>query len=321
MRCGTILVPTDFSENSLIALRFAAGFAKAFNSRIILLHVAEMPPEIVDLPDSPPSQARLLSGRRVLERGRAELDRARLQIPELEAVPVEVQMRAGAAAPEILLEAEEKSAALIILATHGRSGLSRLVLGSVTERIVRGAPCPVLSIRPPHLGPTAGGATRASDPVDVEQDIRRLLLPTDFSRASLTALDAAGELVERLHATLDLIYVMEDLANFPLISWEHAPGVTPDEFYANSARRARQRLCRLLKEDYPSVRVKNIFIGHGHPVMEVVNRAEEGQYDLVVLSAHGRSGVKRALLGSVAEKIVRKAPCAVLAVRGTTGAA
>lgn len=142
-----ILAPTDFSENSSQAIRYAAGLARKFGARLLLLHVvssdalediskAHMPPHPVD---------------RVYEDLTQEVHEqyAKHVSPEVrEGLEIETLVLHGAPFLEIVHAARLKEVDLIVMATHGRTGLSHALLGSVTEKVVRKAPCPVLSIRP-----------------------------------------------------------------------------------------------------------------------------------------------------------------------------
>jgi nucleotide-binding universal stress UspA family protein len=153
-----ILVPTDFSEHSHHALRFATDLAQKFGARLVLLHVvsdealimmskAHVPPYPVD---------------KVFEDLTAEVrEQYTGQVPKAvrKAVEAEILVLPGVAFLEIIRAARVKEADIIVMATHGRTGLSHALMGSVTEKVVRKAPCPVLSILPQGLeGQTARAA-------------------------------------------------------------------------------------------------------------------------------------------------------------------
>ncbi len=134
----TILHPTDFSERSRFALRLAGALARDYGARLILLHVA-VPPVVVYgegaiLPTPEEERDQLL----------AELEQ--LQVP---GVHVEHRLEEGDPVAEIVRVAEESRADLIVMGTHGRTGFGRLLMGSVAERTLRKAPCPVLTVRAP----------------------------------------------------------------------------------------------------------------------------------------------------------------------------
>jgi nucleotide-binding universal stress UspA family protein len=137
-----ILVPIDFSDNSKVALPYAVQYATQFGARIFLLYVVEPAPFLTDLRDVPTA----LSDKQVALMARTDLEAiAALEIDA--AVPVEQFVKLGKAYQEIVALAEEAKVDLIIMATHGYTGLKHTLLGSTTERVVHHAPCPVLVVR------------------------------------------------------------------------------------------------------------------------------------------------------------------------------
>lgn len=143
----SILFPTDFSDFSLYALDYAVSFAQQYGSKLILMHVVD-----VFLTD-PAYFAPYVPDRRVFEdfekNSRNRLGEiAKTKVPA--GIPVESLVTQGRAFVEIVRAARERAVDLIVIATHGRSGLSHAMFGSTAERVVRKAPCPVLSIRHPE---------------------------------------------------------------------------------------------------------------------------------------------------------------------------
>jgi nucleotide-binding universal stress UspA family protein len=144
-------------------------------------------------------------------------------------------------------------------------------------------------------------------------ELRRILVPTDFSKHSDVALTYAAALGEKFAAELYLLHVVQDLALFIPDAVAVAPPVAPpvEEFLA-AAREALGRVCKtsLLEglRIHPEVR-------EGTPFYEIIRFAKETDIDLVVMGTHGHTGLTHVLLGSVTEKVVRKAPCPVLTVR------
>jgi universal stress protein A len=137
-----ILVPTDFSKPSLKALRYAVRFAEQSGAAIFLVYVLEQPAFMHDLESFPVAlpEAELVKGAR-----EKLLSLAAAEIEEL--VPVKVQVRVGKPFREIAALARQTDTDLIVIATHGRTGLNRMLLGSTAELVVRHAPCPVLVVR------------------------------------------------------------------------------------------------------------------------------------------------------------------------------
>lgn len=143
-----ILVPTDFSEHSANALRYAAAFARRFSAELYLLHVfqdlAVSGPEAVAV--GPPIVAPI---EQFLDSARKSLDRL-VEDAHLQQLTVHREVRPGTPFDEIVGMAKEKDIDLIVMGTHGRGWLAHVLLGSVTEKVVRKAPCPVLTVRHPE---------------------------------------------------------------------------------------------------------------------------------------------------------------------------
>lgn len=144
--------------------------------------------------------------------------------------------------------------------------------------------------------------------------IKRILFPTDFSEFAKPAQDYASALAEQYHAELHVLYVLQDIA---LVMPEPGmmmsmPALNLDEVQ-ESAERA---LASIIDPQWPQEKVVRA-TRRGAPYVEIVRYAADKQIDLIVMGTHGRSGLPHVLLGSVAEKVVRKAPCPVLTVRPT----
>src|SRR5919199_1249689 len=144
-------------------------------------------------------------------------------------------------------------------------------------------------------------------------DLRRILVPTDFSKHSANALTYAAAFAEKFGAELYLLYVAQDLAVFfPDAVSAAPPPVPPVEEITAAARESLQRLVR--EQGLERLRVHTEAC-QGTPFAEIIRFAREKEIDLIVMGTHGRSGLAHVLLGSVTEKVVRKAPCPVLTVR------
>jgi len=140
----------------------------------------------------------------------------------------------------------------------------------------------------------------------------KILVPVDFSPHSDAAVATAIDLARRYHAALGLIHVYQPPSIVPP---EGPPGMSDADLadLLGQIERRLEQTARGAKE--AGVTSVDTALAHGVPFAEIVRHARAGGYDLVVMGTHGRTGIKHALLGSVAEKVVRKAPCAVLAVR------
>ena len=140
-RFKTIIVPTDFSKISIQALPCAREFAKEFGAHLVLLHVVEKAPFIAGLEANP----LVLSEKEIVEKAKMEL--RHLARTELEGISVDTLVRTGKAFNEINQAASELNVDLIIISTHGYTGLKHTLLGSTAERVVRHAPCAVMVVR------------------------------------------------------------------------------------------------------------------------------------------------------------------------------
>ncbi len=161
----TILHPTDFSKPSEFALRFACALARDYEARLLLLHVVEPPVYYGELGMTVPLPADFHESLH---------ERLSHLVPRDSGIPVETILIEGNASKEILRVAEEQHCDVIVLGTHGRTGLSRVLLGSVAEDVIRHSRLPVLTLKTPILldarpsesaGAGAGGETRAKSVV------------------------------------------------------------------------------------------------------------------------------------------------------------
>src|SRR5690606_2906760 len=215
-----------------------------------------------------------------------------------EVAVVRAERRAETPVLGILAYAQDHAPDLIVMGTHGRSGVDRLLLGSVAEDVVRLADCPVLTIRP--------------DTEPAPLGVRRVLAPVDFSAASWLAVAYAKHLAALTGAPLALVHVVETLPSYGLV--DIPPSFPPPSVEVEAE--AREALLDLAREaGGPPVEVVPHVVA-GHPTIGVLEAAAALAPDLLVLPTHGRSGLKRLVLGSVAEQVVRRGPCPVLVVRG-----
>jgi nucleotide-binding universal stress UspA family protein len=304
IKIGRILCPVDFSDFSRRALGHAIAVAKWYGSRLTVLTVYHIPtPTLAPLTGltATPVESLLLST--------ADREQLRHQVrafTPVEAVkdtPVEYSVAEGDVAGEILAEAQ--SADMVVMGTHGRSGFEHLVLGSVTEKVLRRATCPVLTI--PRAAPDASGG--------VPRLFHRIVAAVDFSEVSMHALAYAVSLAREADAHLmvmHVIHVPEQLA----LWLDRGNAVSPvRELQDAAAHRLRsvvsdagRRHCHVAER-----------VEVGEPYREILRVADEQHAGLVVLGAHGRGVVERMFVGSTAQHVVRHAACPVLTVRNSVG--
>lgn len=287
IKIKTILVPLDFSCPSMVALDYAVELARSFAATIHLLHVTS-PDEA-----APTGSAHLM---RETAESLMSAHEKLAQAPEKHPSsfwPANSHIRSGEPFQEICNQAREIGADLIVLATRGHSGLTRILLGSTAERVVRFAPCPVLIVRRWKRG---------------ELWLRRILVPTDFSRCAMAGLTYGALWARSFAAKLHLLYVQFPAA--PVLIDRVATNLPTEQM--GVPMDTQMEMEALAKLDLLEGVKCESEIKIGYPVDTICG--ETDQVDLVVISTHGRGGLKHALMGSVAEQVVRYAECPVLVV-------
>jgi nucleotide-binding universal stress UspA family protein len=293
-----IICPVDFSEPSIRALAYAAALTRWYDAQLTVLHV---------VPTFEPMKVRGDLGdpvRVVTPMSREQVLAEMSQSLNLAAVSPRATPLAEAGDPQaaIIDQAVSKKADLIVMGTHGRRGFKRLLLGSVTEAVLREAPCPILTV-PPH--PSA----RASEAVTLE----RILCPMDFSPSALLALGFALDLARQAEGLVTLLYVVEWLAEEEPRTSTH---FNVPEYRHHMLSDAQERLRTLAAEEsHARVEIDDVVVfGRAH--REILRAAETTPADLIVMGAQGRGGIGLALFGSTTQQVVRGATCPVLTVRG-----
>jgi nucleotide-binding universal stress UspA family protein len=217
-------------------------------------------------------------------------------------VQAKIDLVEGDPIQEILKAAGEGPADLITLGTHGRGGFQRMVLGSITEKVLRRAACPVLTAPPRAAGPQG-----QAPPV-----FRHILCPVDFSDASIKSLEYGFSLAKEAKASITLIHAVEALAEVEPL--EHASG-TMTEWLRFLEERARQRLGQLIPAGARDWCTPEIVVATGRAWREVLRAAEQRASDLIVMGVQGRGAIDLMLFGSTTAHVVRQAICPVLTVR------
>jgi nucleotide-binding universal stress UspA family protein len=289
-----ILYATDLSAASEPAWDEAQRLGRLFGAEIVLLHVVA-PPPIVPVEAYVPAQVYqdlLESARRDAQE---RLDRVLGSVAG-SGLKLQLRLEEGRPASRILEVATEEAADLMVVGTHGRTGIERLVLGSVADRMVRQASCPVLTVRSAAVGGPRGA-------------IRRICYATDFSPTARTAWPWVVALASAAHAEVDLVH-----ATFEPVPDRH---LTADalgqmaRFLRDQGRVEAERF--LERSTLPRERV-HVRLSPGVPGEQIVRRAQEHGADLIVMGTHGWSGVIRWMLGSVAHHVIQTAPCPVLTI-------
>ncbi len=296
-----VLCPVDFSEASRHAIEHALVIARWYKASITALHVYN--PLFMPVPGLPAPDDRVPDVE--LKRVGAETA-ACFAGPASDGVSVDVLVDVGQPARHILDRAAALDADVVVMGTHGASGFEHLVLGSVTEKVLRKAPCPVLTV-PPRAQATS------------ELPFRRLLCAVDFSASSLAALDLAFSLAQESDAALTMVHVIE----WP---WEEPPppvlqelppeqAVALTEYRRYVEKSAMDRLKALVPDRLGDRCATSTQVVHGKSYVEILRIAAEGSADLIVMGVHGRNAADLMLFGSTTNHVVRRATCPVLTLR------
>jgi len=302
MAIKKILVGTDFSSEAMTALDQGMNIARHTDAELVLLHACSIPqPGHPDVPDSVKGAAE-----RFEQMMRDTLDENRQQLEQLRETHsgqgVEVSHMVIDAFPDVGVAnaARELDADLVIIGTHGRTGLRRLLLGSVAERVVRLTETNVMVARKSKHH-TSGG-------------YNRILVPTDFSSTAEKALGTALELVAP-GGVIELVNFWQLPATATGYWGPTASAGSVVEPLRTELSETAAAMGNNLLERYRPQHDKIVFEAvEESPVNGLQDRLESGAYDLVVMGSHGRRGLRRLLLGSVAEATVRHSPISVLVV-------
>ena len=204
---------------------------------------------------------------------------------------VQARRRSPTPADAITDYADEVEADLVVMGTHGRSGWNRLTLGSTAERVLRQSPCPVVTVGP-HADPGAAGP---------------VLAPLAFESSSDLALETAVALAAEVGTSVVALHVVEPVR----VPAPYGMAFEPFDTAAVEAE-VRETLDRWVAGSPAPVRAE---VRHGNPAFQITEAADAVVAGIVVQASHGRGGLGRWLLGSVAEEVVRRAPCPVLTLR------
>lgn len=300
-----ILCPIDFSDFSRRACDHALAIATWYGSTITLFHVRAAVPVTTYAPGAAALPPAFLA-----PQDRDELLAAMKRFADTEGgstVPVEFEVAEGHVAGEIVARAHALPADLVVIGTHGRSGFERLVLGSVAERVLRKAECPVLSV------PRDVGDVVPAPPVL----FKRILCAVDFSDSSMHALNYAMSLAQEADAQLTVLHVIDVPPSVSLSLHETMLDVphTLNEYIASAEEDRRARLKEAIPDTVGAYCTVDTRLATGKPYREILRVASEVQSELIVMGIHGRGAADLLFFGSTAQHVVRQASCPVLTLR------
>ncbi|HUP46369.1 MAG TPA: universal stress protein [Thermoanaerobaculia bacterium] len=272
-----ILIPTDLSDYGAAALRYAAMLREPLSAQLTVVY-ADEPGYPVTMPDMP-----LAVYERPFEERSQVIETVRGHVKEIIPAPLpEIRSEFGFASDVICKVADEIDATLIVMGTHGRRGLSRVMLGSVTESVLRQSMRPLVTLAPPAITEHPAG-------------VKTILCPVNFSFVALDAMRKGAALAARLDAELVVLYVAEekqppldDKLKSELGSW-----IEPE-------LRGRSRYRQM--------------VASGNAAERVLEIGDEIKADLLVIGAQHRMFRNSTVIGGTTERLVRFAKCAVLTV-------
>jgi len=292
LKISRILCPIDFSEYSVTAYDYAQSLAWHYRATLLLEHITEsltpmypyyaFPTAYIDISE----QLRAHAEQQLQEFAKAH---------SRHGVQPECSVHEGAVANVILDLAEAQAVSLIVMGTHGLRGIERVMLGSVTDKVLRKAHCPVLAVRKPvHDLVTQAGVPDVIRP-------QRILCCTDFSDQSEQALEYAVSLAIEYGSELTLLHVLESVADSADIQNEIAKAMESLE----------KRISPETRRDCKTKTLVRI----GKPYQQIIEIALESQTDLVIMGVRGRNALDTAVFGSTTYRVVQLGPCPVLVVQ------
>lgn len=297
MKLASLMLPLDGSQFAEAALPFGTGLARRHGARLrlVLSHAT--------IPDQAPGEAAVVAMVALQEQEREYLGTVAARIDPAGTLNPELCLLTGQAGPALAADLERHHDDLVVMATHGRGALSRLWLGSVADYLVRHAHAPLLLVRP-----------RGEDQASGDARIDRVLVPLDTSTASEQILDPVLEVAEP-DARITLVHVVEPVLGVsePALPFPMPMDAKLVEELQAMAQARLDRVAERLRARGRTVETR-VLTGMGAAVV-ILDEATAGKYDLIAMTTHGEGGLRRLLVGSVADKVIRGADRPVLVLR------
>ena len=291
-----ILCTTDLSELSNRSIAAGVALAKEFNAKLYVCHVVDLTIQAAygDVVLAP------------LELQNQTTQYAHDHISEFigeQDVNWEALVTTGHPSDEIAKLVSEHRIDLTVVATHGRSGLKRLVLGSVTERLMRILPCPILIVK-----------SLESDTAPIQHiglNIEKILVGCDFSPYSELAFQYGLSLAQEFESEVHLVHVIETPAYKGMMKFSIDPG---EEFKNELHARIEEKLSLMIPTDSMAWCDPKIVLLNGYPHEEIIRHASLNNIDLIVLGIRGRNLIEALFTGSTTDRVLRQSNCPVLSV-------
>lgn len=288
-----IVSGTDFSKCALRAQEYAVLLAKSYDATLHVVHVPESPFWYGS------HAATILYLEQAQKEGERQLADTEQQLMHSGVKGVEIRQVVGIPSEQITKAAQDSGADLVVVGTRGRTGLDVILLGSTAERVIKGAPCPVLAIPASAEPSRERTAERLSAPT-----IQHILAALDFSSPSLDAAEYAIQLANHFGAKMTLLHVVEPMY--------YSAELEPKWQKLVHWRTQLDELAGLISSFGLAA---DTLLRGGVPADSIIAAAKGQSCDLIVMGTHGRRGWSRLRFGSVAEAVLREAPCPVLTVK------
>jgi nucleotide-binding universal stress UspA family protein len=291
-----VLVPLDGSTLAEAILPLAERVSRGFNIPVHLLTVIQQ--DAVAATRAAGSDASKKAAQKAQDYLRVVSERVSRSIgPE----HVEMSVTIAKVADAIVQEAESVPETLIALSSHGRSGLTRMVLGSVADKVLHGTTVPVFLYSP-----------REDVPVRQAEDLDTIMVPLDGSALAEQALPHAAALANALQLRVVLVQVTSTLADLAADGFYEVPQVLMDELEQEAIDYLDQQVFTLRQQGLKEVDRRRLT---GSPARQMIDFARDTPHSFIAMCTHGRSGVQRWALGSVADQVVSHVAIPVLVIR------
>lgn len=290
MKINHILVPVDFSEYSDRAAEYAIFLAETFGAKLTLLHAIVLFQEDIE------EESHLEEYQKVVEIKEA-ITRKKLQqhneAANSKGVEIHTELLRGISPADVILQyVADQEIDLVVMGTHGRTGIKKWIYGSVAEKVVRLSSVPVLTIHHP-----------------IENlEINKILVPVDFSVYSRQAIDFARSFAEQFHARVEFMHVIEQ---------EIHPAYFTSEIESlfQLDPELKDRALQRLREFVDAKDNESVVVKEGKAYQEIIDHIRENNVDLTIMATRGKTGLEHFLIGSTTERVVRLATSPVLTVR------
>lgn len=294
-----ILCATDFSDFSNHAIPYGIALAREFKAKLYVSHV-------IDLSSAAIYGEAVFALEEQQSRMTSYAHKEMTRLMGQESLDWEPLITVGNPGNEIARLAADKQVDLAIAASHGRSGLKRLILGSVTERLMRTLPCPLWVVRSPERGFVT--------PANQAIQLKKILVGCDFSTDSSLAFEYGLSLAQEFQADLHLAHVVEP----PLYDDLIKPSESREPFRQRLRKTVQEKLSAMVPEEARTWCNPVTALLAGQPHEELIKYAVVNDIDLIVLGVRGHSLVETLFVGSTTDRVLRKAPCPVLSVQPTS---